>query len=81
MEGQMPRYYFDIQNGKTFPDNVGSEHDNLDGARFEVRRALAEIAAGVEKGKDAFQVRMDVRDDAGNRVITATLMMMLENAH
>jgi hypothetical protein len=77
----MPRYYFDIQNGRQFPDNVGSEHENLDGVRFEVRRALAEIAAGVEKGKDAFQVRMDVRDEAGNHVVSATLMMMLENAH
>lgn len=73
----MPMFYFDAQNGRAYTDNIGSEHADLKSVRDEVRHALTQAAADITNS-DAFQVRMDVRDEHGNRVITATIMMIVE---
>ena len=77
---RMARYFFDIHNGAAYPDNVGSEHADMQSVRAEVRHSLTEIADGIEAGKDAFQLRIDVRDEAGTRVVTAALLMVIEMA-
>ena len=76
----MARYFFDIHNGRSYPDGEGSEHADLQSVREEVRHSLTQIADGIEPGKDAFQVRIDVRDERGTRVVTAALMLVIEMA-
>lgn len=39
----MPRYYFDIKDGRDFPDVEGSEWPNLAAARIEAVRYAAEV--------------------------------------
>ena len=36
----MPRYFFDVQDGKSFPDYDGCELPDLDAARIEAVRLL-----------------------------------------
>lgn len=36
----MPRYFFDVQDGKSFPDHDGCELPDLDAARIEAVRLL-----------------------------------------
>ena len=36
----MPRYYFDVEDGKSFPDREGNELPDLDAARIEAVRLL-----------------------------------------
>ncbi|MBX9930912.1 MAG: hypothetical protein K2Y56_05155 [Methylobacterium sp.] len=76
----MPRYFFDVHNSVSFPDSVGSEHEDLNSVRTEARRSLIEIAGGSLGDKDALQLRMDVRDAVGQRVLAAALLMVVEDA-
>jgi len=76
----MSLFYFDIQNGHAYTDDIGSEHADIASVRNEVRHVLAETAAG-NTSKDAFQIQLGVRDEYGKRVVTASLMMILEVAH
>ena len=39
----MPRYYFDVEDGKSFPDPEGCELPDLDAARIEAVRLLGGI--------------------------------------
>lgn len=39
----MPRYFFDIRDGKDFHDYRGSEHADLKAARIEAVRYSAEV--------------------------------------
>lgn len=76
----MPRYFFDIHNSAAFPDRIGSEHADLASVRTEARRSLVEIASSAVGDRDALQLRMDVRDEAGSRVLAAALLMIVEDA-
>ena len=44
----MPRFYFDVRDGLRFtPDNVGLMFSDIEAAKVEATRALAEIAKDV----------------------------------
>jgi hypothetical protein len=65
----VPRYFFNVQDGKNIPDTEGTE---LAG----IARNQAIVAAGEMIRSDGHTVwngsewRMDVRDEAGNSVFT-----------
>ncbi len=73
----MPRFFFDVLNSEIIRDETGLDLDGIDSAQAEVRRALPEMAAQMPN-KDARQLRIDVRDEAGNYILTGTLAMVVE---
>ncbi len=75
----MPLYYFDVREGvRFFVDQTGLEFPNLDA----VERAAAESAA--EIGRDrlphgaARSITVEVRNQHGQRLITATVTLALD---
>ena len=77
----MPRYFFDVHDGKWLPDTEGIELEGPDAARRQVWNTLPEMAAQRHaNGEMACQLRMDVRDEAGNHVFHAVLTLVIEPA-
>ena len=66
----MPRYFFNLHDGLTLPDTVGSEHADLLSARQEAVDTLAERLKGaLLKKTDISAWLMNVTDDKGFTVI------------
>jgi hypothetical protein len=77
----MPRYFFDVHDGKILIDEVGLELPNADAARKEVWNTLPAMAAQREADGDmACQLRMDVRDESGKHLFHAALALVIEPA-
>ena len=73
----MPRYFFHVTDGKTYPDTEGSELPNLDVARGEAFRSLGDIL----KNKNAWQSgewQIDITDADGQGLLK--LMLTLREA-
>ena len=71
----MPRYYFDVREGARFvPDDEGLDFDDLDAAE---REAAAIGRDQFAKG-DARDITIEVRDEHGQRVRTATVSMRID---
>lgn len=68
----MPRFFFDIYDGEITRDEEGYELAGLDAARALVRPALSAMLADELRQGHAPQICIHVRDQAGERVITAT---------
>jgi hypothetical protein len=78
---QMPRYFFDVHDGKFMPDEEGVELPDLDAARKQVWTTLPAMASQREAdGNMAYQFRMDVRDGAGKHLFHAALAFVIEPA-
>jgi hypothetical protein len=77
----MPRYFFDVHDGGFERDEDGVELADADAALRQVWKALPEMAAQLQaNGNMARQLRMDVRDEAGNHVFHAALTLVIEPA-
>ncbi len=77
----MPRYFFDVHDGKSIPDHEGVELDGINAARKAVWDTLPAMAAQREAdGNMACQLRMDVRDEDGRHVFHAALTLVIEPA-
>ncbi|WP_336490905.1 DUF6894 family protein [Methylobacterium nigriterrae] len=76
----MPRFFFDIHDGDFIHDDVGHDLPNLKTVRAEAQRALAGMAATKPPDANAIQIRVDVRDDSGKRVVMASLLSVIEDA-
>lgn len=74
----MARYFFDVHDARTFLDQEGGEHDGINAVRKEVHRSLVQMSAGLSLTNDACQLRIDVRDASGARVMTATMLIVIE---
>ena len=74
----MPTFYFDVEEDELFRDEEGCEFDDLHVACIEAHRALAEIAAGYPTEKNVRHIRMNVRDQRGDHVITAELLLSVQ---
>lgn len=77
----MARYFFNIHNDTSVVDDIGSEHDDLDGVRAEAIDTVHEVSRGLllSKGNlDAYVVH--VTDALGATVLilsmTANLQMV-----
>jgi hypothetical protein len=79
--GRVPRYFFDVHDGESLPDKVGVELEDKDAARKQVWDSLPMMAAQRQAdGNMACQLRMDVRDEAGNHLFHAALALVIEPA-
>ncbi|WP_336492312.1 DUF6894 family protein [Methylobacterium nigriterrae] len=76
----MPRFFFDIHDGDVLRDDVGHDCPDLQAVRAETQRALGGLVAAKPLDANAIQVRVDVRDDSGKRVVTASLLAVIEDA-
>ncbi len=79
MKDCMPRFFFDIHDGKIVLDDVGTELGGLDEARDFARRMVIGLTTSMSRMRDAVQIRVNVRDAAGLRVLTGTLMFLIES--
>lgn len=74
----MPRFFFDTYNSFVDIDQIGQDLPDLEAVRQEVRKAIpAMLSDGIE-AKDKAQFRIDVRDEGGKRVVTASALMVID---
>lgn len=62
----MPRYYFHAEDGRYFPDEIGSEFPNLDTAKIEAVKILGELLK--EDAQDFWKtesMRLTVTNETG----------------
>ncbi|UYW24785.1 hypothetical protein OKC48_16040 [Methylorubrum extorquens] len=71
----MPRYFFDVHNGRLYSDTEGMECADFEQVRQEAMRALPEIARDAirSSGNDLQAFTVCVRDEANASIYTATL--------
>ena len=75
-EKAVPRFYFDVREGGRFmPDETGIELDSLDAAEHEATRGAADIGRDQLLKGDACNVIIEVRDEQGQQVVTARILM------
>ncbi|MBX4864040.1 hypothetical protein HJA86_29705 [Rhizobium bangladeshense] len=66
----MARYFFNVHDGISIPDTVGSEHPDLQSARDEAVETIAERLTGALLNKaDVSAWLMNVTDEQGVTVI------------
>ncbi|NKM89359.1 hypothetical protein GFL54_35210 [Rhizobium laguerreae] len=66
----MARYFFNVHDGISIPDTVGSEHPDLQSARREAVETIAERLRGALLNKsDVSAWLMNVTDEQGVTVI------------
>jgi hypothetical protein len=66
----MPRYFFNVHDGVSIADTVGSEHPDVDSARSEAVETIAERLRGTMLAKgDVSAWLMNVVDESGFTVI------------
>jgi hypothetical protein len=77
----LSRYFFDVHDGTFQRDEVGVELRNAEAARKQVWDTLPVMAAERHAtGNMACQLRMDVRDEAGNHLFHGVLALVIEPA-
>ena len=76
----MPQFFFDIHDDEVIRDDVGHDLPDVRAVRAEVQRALAGLVATGPSDANAVQIRVDVRDGSGKRVVTASLLAVIEHA-
>jgi hypothetical protein len=74
----VPRFYIDTFNAIDVRDEEGRDLPDLDAVREEVRRTLAAMMHDGKAGRDSIQFRADVRNEVGQRVLTAAMLMVME---
>ena len=74
----MTRYYFDTSDGdRLVPDEEGMELDNLEAARMEAQRGIADMAGDVFPDGDHREIVVTVRDESGP-VLRVRLLLVVE---
>ena len=75
----MPRYFFEIHNGLGFTqDNTGVEIDGLELVRQEAGATLGTMARDLLRDGEAHDIVIEVRNEAGQRVLVAKLAATYE---
>ncbi|MHC2002932.1 DUF6894 family protein [Methylobacterium sp. CM6241] len=70
----MPRYYFDINDGRNERDEVGVHCANLQAAVLEAKKSLPAVAADeVPKDGERQAITVLVTDESGQAVYLAAL--------
>ena len=77
----MPRYFFDVHDGKHMIDDVGVGLADADAARRQVWTTPPALAGDREAGANtACHLRMDVRNEVGDALFYAALTLVIERA-
>ena len=71
----MPRYYFDLLDGRLHRDETGQELNGMPQVCTEVRQTLADL---VENGTGSLSAVLHVRDAANQTVVTASLSLAFQ---
>jgi hypothetical protein len=75
----MPRFFFDVREGVRFaPDDDGVVFPDLDTAEREAAQTAAEIGRDLLPKGGARSVTVEVRNQHGQRVITATVTLAVD---
>jgi hypothetical protein len=75
----MPRFFFDVREGIRFaPDDEGLEFPDLDTAEREAATTAAEIGRELLPKGVARCVTVEVRNEHGQRVATATVTLAVD---
>ena len=74
----MPRFFFDLYDGGLTIDDEGQDLPDLAAVRAEVRRTLPAMFQDALVDKDKAHFRADVHDETGRRVLTATIVMIID---
>lgn len=79
----MPRFYFHSEDGRRFPDEVGTDLADVDAVRVEAVRVMADILKGnAEEFWNTRAWRLTVADENGLTLlmldVSATLAPALE---
>jgi hypothetical protein len=70
----MPRYYFDVHEGdRLIPDDIGLVLPDIETARDQATRALAEMARETAPGTARRDIAIEVTDDARTPLLRAGL--------
>ncbi|GJD52204.1 hypothetical protein OPKNFCMD_4966 [Methylobacterium crusticola] len=78
----MPRFYFDLREGTQFTaDEEGLDYPDLDAAEREAMLVAAEIAKDQLPRGRVREIAVDLRDQHGLRLLTATVSLRIEPAH
>jgi hypothetical protein len=76
----MPRFFFDIHDGKDFtPDRQGLELENLEAAKDQAKKALPNIVKDKMPDRDRRDFTVDVKNAAGQIVWRVTLSLVVES--
>ncbi len=76
----MPRYFIDTFDSIVVIDDVGQDLQDEDAVREVVRKTLAGMLRDEHKERPAAQYRAEVRDEAGKRVLTGSVLIVIEKA-
>lgn len=61
----MPRYFLDIRDNEGLHQDVeGAEFSDLEAAKLEARRALADMAKDAIRKSDHTSIAVEIRDEA-----------------
>ena len=75
----MPLFYFDVRDGQKFiSDEEGLELPDIDGAREEAARALADMARDVLPSSVVREMAIEVRDEDKEPLLRTTLRFEFE---
>jgi len=75
----VPRFFFDTYDGERFfPDEEGQEMENINVAKREAEKALAEMARDGLPDGDQRSFIISVRDGGGEVVLRAALSLVVE---
>jgi hypothetical protein len=75
----MPRYYFDSRDGDArVPDDTGVIFSSIEDARDQAAQALAEFAKDVLAGSIHRELATEIRNEAGEPLLRATLVFDVE---
>ena len=75
----MPRFYFDVRDGGSFiEDDDGLVLPDLEAARDEATRALADMGRDALPGAVVRELAIEVRDEAKQPLLRAVLRLEIE---
>ena len=76
----MPRFFIDTFDGIVAIDDVGHDLPDEAAVRQVVRKTLADMLGAEHKGRSAAQYRAEVRDEAGRSILTASVLIVIDEA-
>lgn len=76
----MPRYFFDTYDRTVILDDEGRVLPDLVSARLEARHLLRDLLLHAAPGRDESRFRANIRDETGQIICTATLVLAYASA-
>jgi hypothetical protein len=76
----MPRFFIDTFDSIVVIDDVGHELPDEAAVREVVRKTLADMLGAEHKGRPAAQYRAEVRDEVGKSILTASVLIVIDNS-